>query len=60
MARSIPRRYRDEITIKKRIRILNQRNELDEEVWEVIGVNLHRRAGRLKMFELILGNIEGM
>lgn len=58
MARSIPRRYRDNIKIKNRIIILNDRNELNEEIYDIVGVELRRRARRINRYELILENIE--
>ncbi len=56
-ARSIPVEHQAKVTFKNRIVILNRRNPLDEEVYDIIGVKRHRRAGRIRQFEIILGNI---
>jgi len=57
MGRAIAGQHRDKVTFKNRIVILNRRNPLDEEVYDIIGVKRHRRAGRLRLFEIILGKI---
>ncbi len=57
MGRAIPEQHRDKVTFKNRIVILNRRNPLSEEVYDIIGVKRHRRAGRLRQFEIILGKI---
>lgn len=55
--RAIPEQHRDKVTFKNRIVILNRRNPLDETVYDIIGVLRHRRAGRIKQFDIILGKI---
>ena len=58
MARSIPEQHRDKVTFKNRIVVINSRNALPDEVYDIVGVNIHRRAGRLSIFEIILGKVE--
>lgn len=57
MGRAIPEQHRDKVTFKNRIVILNRRNSLEETIYDIIGVNTHRRGGRISRFEIILGKI---
>lgn len=57
MARAIPAQHRDKVVIKNRIILLNRREDLPEEEYEIIGVMPHRRRGRLSMFEITIGKI---
>ncbi len=56
MGRAIPAQHRDKVTTKNRIVVLNRRNELLEQVYDIIGVMPHARRGRIAQFEIILGN----
>jgi hypothetical protein len=57
MARAIPSQHRDKVVSKNRIILLNRREDLPEEEYDIIGVNRHRRRGRINQFEIILGKI---
>ncbi len=57
MARRIPEQHRDKMSYKNRVVLLNRRNPLTEEDYDIIGVKTHRRRGRLSMFEITLGKI---
>ena len=57
MGRAIPEQHRDKVTFKNRIVVLNSRNPLPEQEYDIIGVNTHYRRGILQQFEIILGKI---
>lgn len=57
MARAIPARHRAKVTFKNRVVLLNRREDEPEVIYDIIGVKKHRRAGRIKLFEIILGKI---
>jgi hypothetical protein len=55
--RAIPAEHHDKVAFKNRVVVTNRRNNLSEQVYDIIGVNPTYRAGRLRQFEIILGNI---
>jgi hypothetical protein len=57
MARAIPSQHRDKVVSRNRVILLNRREDLSEEEYDIIGVNRHRRRGRINQFEIILGKI---
>ena len=57
MGRAIPEQHHDKVTFKSRVVVTNRRNALPEQVYDIIGMMPHYRAGRLRQFEIILGNI---
>jgi hypothetical protein len=57
MARAIPSQHRAKVTAKNRVILLNRREDLPEEEYDIIGVMRHRRRGRINQFEIILGKI---
>ncbi len=57
LGRAIPEQHRNQVKFSNRIVLLNRRNPLPEQVYDIIGVMPHYRRGRLAQFEIILGNI---
>jgi hypothetical protein len=57
MARAIPVQHRAKVVFKNRVVLLNRREDEAEVIYDIIGVKQHRRAGRIKLFEIILGKI---
>lgn len=57
MARAIPAQHRAKVSFKNRVVLLNRREDESEVIYDIIGVKRHRRAGRIRLFEIILGKI---
>ncbi len=55
--RRIPVEHRDKVAFRNRVVLLNRRNPLREEEYDIIGVKRHYRRGRISMFEITLGKI---
>ena len=58
MGRAIPEMHHDKVVEKNRVVLRNRRNALSEEVFDIIGVKKRMRAGRIRQFEIILGEIK--
>ena len=58
MGRQVPEQHRDNIIYKNRVTILNRRNPVQEQTYDIIGVKPHLKRGRLYMFEIVLGKVQ--
>lgn len=56
--RQIPAQHHDKVRFDSRVILLNRRNELPETTYVINGVKKHLQAGRIRLFEIMLGEIQ--